>query len=68
MHKKCPKQLIENYRPIANLCSTSKIVERLILKRIPMIELENFFDLTGKQQHGKKGKAPPNWPFIYNPS
>ena len=34
MHKKGPRKDIENYRPIANPCSTSKIFEKLILKRI----------------------------------
>ena len=47
---------VTNYRQIANLCSTSKIFERLILNRILDIEIENNIDITGKQQHGfKKG-------------
>ena len=54
IHKKGQKTPIENYRPIANLCSTSKIFERLILKRIQSIELANDVDITGKQQHGFK--------------
>ena len=45
---------IENYRPIANLCSTSKIFEKLILKRIQDIEEEKQVDLTGINQHGFK--------------
>ena len=58
IHKKGPKNEIKNYRPIANLCSTSKIFERLILKRIQSIELESKIDLTGNQQHGfKKNKS-----------
>lgn len=49
---------IENYRPIANLCSSSKIFEKLILKRILAIEEQNNCDLTGSNQHGfKKGKS-----------
>ena len=49
---------IENYRPIANLCSASKIFERLILKQINYLESKNALDLTGKQQHGfKKNKS-----------
>ena len=32
--KKGDKTLIENYRPIANLCSTSKVFEKLISKQI----------------------------------
>ena len=54
IHKKGPKNKLENYRPIANLCSTSKIFERLILRRIQSIELQNNVDITGKQQHGFK--------------
>ena len=30
IHKKGPKTAIENYRPIANLCSPSKIFEKLV--------------------------------------
>ena len=57
IHKKGPKCNVENYRPIANLCSTSKIFERLILNKLKSIEFLNNTDLTGKQQHGfKKGK------------
>ena len=52
--KKGPKNLIENYRPIANLCSTSKIFEKLILKQIKYLETINKLDFTGKQQHGFK--------------
>ena len=54
--KKGLKCNIENYRPIANLCSTSKLFEKLILK--PMLNIESTFniDLTGKQQHGFKKK------------
>ena len=54
IHKKGLKTDIENYRPIANLCSTSKVFEKLILKRLANIELINNIDLTGKQQHGFK--------------
>ena len=58
IHKKGPKKDIENYRPIANLCSTSKIFEKLILKRIMEIQMQNNVDITGEQQHGfKKGKS-----------
>ena len=56
IHKKGPRNDIKNYRPIANLCSTSKIFERLILKRIQTLEIENNIDITGKQQHGFKKK------------
>ena len=54
IHKKGAKNKIENYRPIANLCSTSKLFERLILKQIQKIELLSNVDLSGKQQHGFK--------------
>ena len=45
---------IENYRPIANLCSTSKIFEKLILMRLSQLEILNNVTLTGKPQHGFK--------------
>ena len=54
--KKGSKTEIENYRPVANLCSTSKIFEKLILKQIHYLENTNKLDLTGKQQHGFKRK------------
>ena len=47
---------MENYRPIANLCSSSKIFEKLILKRINEIQAENNTDITGENQHGFKQK------------
>ena len=45
---------IENYRPISNLCSTTKIFEKMILMRLTQIESENNCSLTGKPQHGFK--------------
>ena len=48
------KNKVENYRPIANLCSTSKIFEKLILKRILEIQDTNKVDLTRQGQHGFK--------------
>ena len=45
-----------NYRPIATLCSASKIFERLILNRILELEFLNNVDLTEKLQHGFKKK------------
>ena len=58
VHKSGSKLMIENYRPVANLCSTSKIFERLILNRISQLELINDVDLSGRGQHGfKKGKC-----------
>ena len=38
--------------PYANLCSASKIFEKLILKQIHYLESTNKLDLTGKNQHG----------------
>ena len=50
--------MIENYRPVANLCSSSKIFERLVLNRIHQLELAGGCDLTENAQHGfKKGKG-----------
>ena len=58
IHKKGPRKNIENYRPIANLCSSSKIFEKLILKRMLDIQDQAGVDLTGKEQYGfKKGKS-----------
>jgi hypothetical protein len=50
------KKDIESYRPIANLCSASKIFEKLILRRIMKIQSDNNCDLTGVNQHGFKQK------------
>ena len=33
--------MIENYRPVANLCCVSKIFEKLIIKRISELEAIN---------------------------
>ena len=52
--KKGNPSQISNYRPIANLCSTSKIFEKLILQRLHRIEEQNLIDLTNKSQHGFK--------------
>ena len=52
--KKGNKQEISNYRPISNLCSTSKVFEKLIQQRLQEIAKENDLDLTGIEQHGFK--------------
>ena len=52
VHKKGDKRCIENYRPVANLCSVSKIFEKLILIRINELEAINGVKVGGKQQHG----------------
>ena len=48
------KKDIENYRPISNLCTSSKIFEKLILKRILEIQESQSVDITGENQHGFK--------------
>jgi hypothetical protein len=54
--KKGIKSKIENYRPIANLCSTTKIFERL--QRILQIEKDNNVDIIGLQHYDlKKGQS-----------
>ena len=47
--KKGNKDEIENYRPIANLCSTSKVFKKLIFELIHYLESTNKLDLTGKK-------------------
>ena len=54
--KKGSKTLIENYRPIANLCSITKVYEQLIIDRLREIEKINNVDITGNPQHGFKQK------------
>jgi hypothetical protein len=48
---------INNYRPIANLCSCSKIFEKLILRRILEIQNTAGVDITNKHQHGFNRKS-----------
>ena len=58
LFKKGTKKNIESYRPISNLCSASKIFEKLMLNRLTDIEAKSNIDLTGKGQHGfKRGKS-----------
>ena len=54
IHKKGSRNEVSNYRPISNLCSTSKVFEKLVLRRIMEVEKENGVDLTGNEQHGFK--------------
>ena len=54
--QKGAKNDVANYRPISNLCSTSKIFEKLILNRIMEIQKENDVDLSGVEQHGFKAQ------------
>ncbi len=46
------KKNINSYRPISNLCSASKIFERMMLKRLTDIESTKNVDITGERQHG----------------
>ena len=54
LHKKGKKNLVDNYRPISNLCAGSKVFERLILMRILEIKEQAGISLTGANQHGFK--------------
>jgi hypothetical protein len=58
LHKKGSRRKIENYRPISNQCSITKVFEKLILQRLLEIETEENVDLFGNRQHGfRKGKS-----------
>jgi len=52
VHKKGSKTSPENYRPISNICSISKIYERLILKYINGLEKRSGIIIPGNHQHG----------------
>jgi hypothetical protein len=54
LHKKGKKEEISNYRPISNLCSLSKVYERLILARVEEISEIEGVDITGESQYGFK--------------
>ena len=54
LHKKGNRQNIENYRPISNNSSITKIFERLVLSRISEIEKRENCELTGTSQYGFK--------------
>ena len=53
-HKSGKRDNVANYRPISNLCTMSKVYEKLILGQLLKISEENGFDLTGTKQHGFK--------------
>jgi hypothetical protein len=58
LHKKGKREFVKNYRPISNLCATSKVFEKLMIKRILEYESRAGVNLTGGGQHGfKKGKS-----------
>ena len=42
------------HRPVANLCSVSKIFEKLFLKRINELKIVSGIALAGKQEHGSQ--------------
>ena len=50
-------QNMENYRPISNLCSVTKIFEKLILLKLQKLEFLHKVDLMGKPHHGFKQKC-----------
>jgi hypothetical protein len=54
LHKKGATTEISNYRPISNLCTLSKVFEKLILGRLWDIADKEKVDLTGATQHGFK--------------
>lgn len=56
LHKKGNKLDINNYRPISNLCSLSKVFEKCILEYIDDLQMRAGVDLTGDWQHGFKKK------------
>jgi hypothetical protein len=58
--KKGEKVQIENYRPIADLCSVTNFFEKLILQRIIQIEKNNNTDITSTHQYGFKKKHSTN--------
>lgn len=53
LHKKGDKTSIDNYRPIALLSSISKILERVIFKRIVAFSLQH--NILCDEQHGFRG-------------
>ena len=57
LHKKGKKEEIANYRPISNLCSMSKVYEKLILMRVEEIGEMEGIDLTGESQYGFKKRC-----------
>lgn len=52
VHKKGPKNNIENYRPISNLCSIEKLYECCLLNKL--LEISPEIDLTHENQYGFK--------------
>jgi hypothetical protein len=54
LHKAGPKTSVENYRPISNLASMSKVFEKIVLAKID----EKHPNIEGHSQHGfRKGRG-----------
>ena len=57
LHKKGPKAKIENYCPISNLCTMSKVFEKLILQRIlemqTQINCSLFNNMVSRKERGQ---------------
>ena len=49
VHKKGDRVVIENYRPVANLYSVSKIFEKFLLNRINELEIKSGTEIADKQ-------------------
>jgi len=49
IHKKGKRDLVENFRPVSNLCTLSKVLERCLLARMSQYELDDH------SQHGFRG-------------
>jgi hypothetical protein len=54
LHKKVTKDEISNYRPSSDLCTTSKIYEKLILEQLLDLAKRSGIYLKGTNQHGFK--------------
>lgn len=54
IHKKGPKDMVENYRPISKLCILAKIFEKIVYRQVYAAIRQNF----SEQQHGfLKGRS-----------
>ncbi len=60
VYKNFEKKNVENFRSIANLCSTSKIFEKLVLQKIIHLEEIHKIDITHTSQHGFQRKHSTN--------
>jgi len=52
LHKQGSKEIMDNYRPISNLCSVDKLFQKVILNEIN----RRHPDLDGEHQHGFKAE------------